>query len=195
MFEQSAILVFMSAGYFKVKSRLLGSLFGATALVLSGTAVAHDYSGPRFFFSHESSGEDTITSIGTGITIVNSESNLGFQLNTSIANAEVLSDDGYIEDYFAWEGSVKVGLFSNISIYGEAGIDLSELLFDDYRHDRHDYYYTRYSDDIDAYLGFGAGVQLGPLKVEAYSRVREIDSLYWEAQSENFSGVQFSLNF
>lgn len=178
-----------------MKKRLVRALFAGVVLILSGSAVAHDNSGPRFFFSHESNGDDSITSVGTGITIVNGDSNLGFQLNTSIARAEVLSDDGYVEDYFAWEGSIKVGLFSNISVYGEAGIDLSELLFDDYRHDHHDYYHAHYNDDIDAYLGFGAGVQLGILKVEAFSRVREIDSLYWEAQSESFSGVQFSLNF
>lgn len=149
----------------------------------------------RVFTSYESNGEDYIQGIGSGITFKNPRTNLGFQFNTSLNYAEVLATDGYLEDFFAWQGAMKVGVFSKLSFYVEAGIDLTELFFDDLRYDDHDDYYDDYHDDIDSFVGIGAGIQAGPVKIEAFTRLREIDSRYWEADSEVFTGLQFSLNF
>jgi len=158
------------------------------------------------FYSYESNGDDFISGIGADLIFVNSESKLGFGLTTALNYAEVRTEHGFIEDYNAWEGGFKFGYFSNVQIYGEVGIDLTELLFhdfrwdDDYYHDHHhdDYYsHSHHSrdDHIDAYVGVGAGFKLGPLKIDAFSRLREIDSRYWEADEEHFTGVKFSINF
>ena len=165
--------------------------------VLAEHRKSHDDTQVRIFTSYESNGEDYIEGIGVGFTFKNSENKMGFQLNTSLNNAEVRATDGYIEDYFAWQGSAKFGLFSNVSIYVEAGIDLTELIFHDFRYDDHHGYddHYHYEDDIDVFVGLGAGIKLGHLKLEGFSRLREIDSRYWEAESEVFTGVQFSLNF
>jgi hypothetical protein len=107
----------------------------------------------------------------------------------------VRATDDYIEDYIAWQGPAKFGLFSNISVYAELGLDLTELIFHDLRYDHHDEYYDDYHDNIDAFVGVGAGVKAGPLKFEAFSRLREIDSQYWEAELEVFTGAQLSISF
>lgn len=187
---------------------ITSKLLAVTALTLfSLSSAAHGNDSPlekdtsvRLFSTYESNGRDFIEGVGIGLTFNGSNSNLGFQFNTSINNAEVRATDGYIEDYFAWQGSVKVGLFSKVSVYLEAGVDLTELLFHDLRYDDHnDYhdngYHHHYEDDIDSFIGIGGGIQLGRLKFEGFSRLREIDSQYWEAESEVFTGVQFSVNF
>ena len=152
----------------------------------------------RVFYSYESNGADYISAIGIGVTHKYRGSNLGFQLNTSLGYAEVLAQDGFLEEYTSWEASVRFGYFSKISFFAEFGIDLGEAIFDDYRYDRDDYcYYDEYcyQDDIDGYLGFGAGIKAGHVSIEGIIRAREIDSHYWEAESEIFSGLQVSLNF
>ena len=149
----------------------------------------------RLFSTYEASGTDYIEGVGIGFTTKNPDTKLGFEFSTSINNAEVRATDGYIEDYFAWQGSAKVGLFSNISIYAELGVDLTELFFHDLRYDVHDEYYDEYQDDIDAFVGVGAGLKAGPLQIEAFTRLREIDSRYWEAESEVFTGAQLSISF
>jgi len=175
-------------------------------LLVTPKAFSDDVS-PRLFYSYESNGGDSIYGIGTGITFKNAETNFGYQLNTSLNNANILATDGYREDFLAWQGSVKFGYFSDVFIYGEVGIDLGELLFHDLRYDHDgyhsDYYYDldtnsgsyEYEDNIDAFFGIGAGLNSGPLRLEAFVRLREIDGKYWEARSENFSGLQISINF
>jgi hypothetical protein len=149
----------------------------------------------RLFSTYEANGTDYIEGIGIGFTTRNPDTKLGFEFSTSINNAEVTATDGYIEDYFAWQGSAKVGLFSNISIYAELGVDLTELFFHDLRYDVHNENYDGYQDDVDAFVGVGAGLKAGPLQIEAFSRLREIDSQYWEAESEVFTGAQLSISF
>ncbi len=170
--------------------------------LLSFTSSAHgdhsnniDDRSVRLFSTYEANGRDYIEGVGVGFTTINSDTKLGFELSTSFNNAEVRATDGYIEDYFAWQGSAKFGLFSNFSAYVELGLDLTELLFHDLRYDVHDEYYDDYHDDIDSFVGVGAGVKAGPLKFEAFSRLREIDSQYWEAESEVFTGAQLSIIF
>lgn len=180
-------------------------LVGSTCVLFSmSTSARHgthnsDYHDSRyasFYYTYEANGDDYITGVGASVTFIDSQTNLGFSLNTSLNNAEVLATDGYVEDYFAWEGSIKFGYFSKLSIYGEVGVDLTEALFHDLRyHDDDDDYYHHHEDDIDAYFGAGIGINLGGLKIDGFSRLREIDSRYWEAESEVFSGIQVSINF
>lgn len=162
---------------------------------ISSTAVFAQDTSARLFYSFESYGDNYIQGIGTGLTFKNKETNLGFQLNTSVNYAEVRALDGYIEDYFAWQVAVKFGIFSNFSFYGEVGIDLSELLFHDFRYDDSDYRHHDDEDDIDTFVGIGAGLKSGPVRIDAFSRFREIDSRYWETESDVFSGIQLSINF
>jgi len=173
--------------------------------LLSFTSGAHgdhnnhsnDYNNTsvRLFSTYEANGKDYIEGIGLGFTTLSTVTKLGFEFSTSINNAEVRATDGYIEDYFAWQGSAKVGLFSNISVYAELGVDLTELLFHDLRYDVHNENYDGYQDDVDAFVGVGAGLKAGPLQIEAFTRLREIDSRYWEAESEVFTGAQLSISF
>lgn len=154
-----------------------------------------DSSFPSFYYTYESNGKDYITGVGTSITFKDSQTNLGFGVSSSLNYAEVRATDGYLEDYFAWEAALRFGYFSKLSIYGEVGIDLTEALFHDLRYHDDDHYYDEYEDDVDAYFGAGIGINFGRLRVEGFSRLREIDSRYWEAESEVFSGVQVSINF
>ncbi len=156
-----------------------------------------DDSSFRIFSSYESNDQDFIEGIGIGITNIDKNTNIGFQLNTSFNNVEVMATDGYQEDFFAWQGSAKFGYFSNVFVYAEGGIDLTEFLFHELRYDDDDNYHHHHDndDDIDAFIGLGVGIQTGPLTVEAFTRVREIDSRNWEAESEVFTGFQLSINF
>ncbi len=179
-----------------IKVVILCSIMISAAVQTSANAgEQHD---GRIFYSYESNGGDYINAIGVGVTHKYHHSNLGFQLNTSLGYAEVLAQDGFLEEYTSWEASARFGYFSKISLFVEFGIDLGEALFEDYRYDRDDYcHYDEYcyQDDIDGYVGFGAGIKAGPIAVEGIVRAREIDSRYWEAESEVFTGVQVSLNF
>jgi len=167
---------------------------GAAALVLLSTGLQADETDLRLFYSYELNGGDYISSIGTGVAYWQGDSNLGFQLNTSIGQASILADDGYIEEYVSWEGAVKFGYFSDISVYVEGGVDLAEILFHDLRYDDYDEEFG-YQDDIDAYVGVGIGFKAGLLQVDGFIRAREIDSKYWEAESVTFTGMQVSINF
>ncbi|TQV75032.1 hypothetical protein FLL45_08815 [Aliikangiella marina] len=163
----------------------------------------HSYFGNKdaaLYYTYEANGDDYIYGVGISLTYTDPETDLGFVVTTSLNDATVTAFDGIEENYAAWEAGLKFGIFSNISLYGEVGIDLSELLFHDLRYHYNDCfrcggYYDEYHDDIDAYVGFGAGVNVGPFKVEGFTRYREIDSRYWEARSEQFSGFQVSINF
>ncbi|WP_444995121.1 hypothetical protein [Aliikangiella sp. IMCC44359] len=149
--------------------------------------------GASLFASYESNGRDYISGVGASVLLKDDFTHFGAQLSTSLNYAEVTSTDGYLEDFVSWEAAIKFGYFSKLSLYGEVGIDLAEIMFYDLRYD--DDYHDHYEDNVDMYVGIGAGINAGPLSIEAFSRLREIDSRYWEAESEVFSGVRFSINF
>jgi hypothetical protein len=178
--------------------KAIGTLLMLGFVSYSGATYADSPNQGRIFYSYESNGADYISSVGFGITHKYYHSNLGFQLNTSLGYAEVLAQDGFLEEYTSWEASARFGYFSNVSMFVEFGVDLAEAIFDDYRYDSDEYCYREeycYQDDIDAFVGAGVGVKAGPFSVEAIVRAREIDSHYWEAQSEVFRGVQIAFNF
>ncbi|MET1256264.1 hypothetical protein [Aliikangiella maris] len=155
------------------------------------------------YYSFEANGEDYIAGIGTGLKLYDEDAPIGVILTTSLNYAEVTTERGYTENYTAWEAAFKVGHFSDFSVYLEAGFDLSELIFHDLRYSDDHIFYTNdshhdhdhYDDNIDAYVGIGAGFRLGGLGIEAFSKLREIDSRNWEAEAEVFSGITFSINF
>lgn len=180
----------------KISSLSVLSLLGFCLLTFIPSAHANhtNESEVRLFTTYEANGSDYIQGIGIAFADINPDTKLGFEFSTSFNNAEVRATDGYIENYFAWQGAARFGFFSNLSIYAELGVDLTEFLFNDLRYDYHDGYYDEYHDDIDAFVGVGAGLKAGPLKIEAFSRLREIDSLYWEAESEVFTGIQASIS-
>ena len=51
----------------------------------------------------ESNGLDSISGFGAGITFIDPDSHIGFGINSTMGHGEVLSTDGYLEDYFKWE--------------------------------------------------------------------------------------------
>ncbi len=158
------------------------------------------------FTSYESNGTDFISTIGLATNLIQNDA-LGVQFNTSIATAEVLASDGYLEEYSAWQVGVKAGYFGRVSVFVEAGFDLTEAIFNDARDDGHSVVHTsngvtiyeEYDDhsrnDVDIYLGAGAGINLGNLSLEGIVRWRAIDGDHWQADSEFFSGMQVSFNF
>ncbi|MDP2562311.1 hypothetical protein [Psychrobium sp. 1_MG-2023] len=170
-----------------------------------------------FFVTHDTNGESTISSVGSGIIFKDDYSHMGFAVNTSLGNAEVLTEDNYIEEYVAWELGLKFGYFSDISVYGEIGIDLGELIFNQHKYDDHDlvydnddyfnntnfnHYHNEYDDrdhdhsnSLDAYIGVGAGINLGHLELTGHVRLRQIDGDHWSAAEFIYSGVQMSVSF
>ncbi|PHS18170.1 MAG: hypothetical protein COA86_08485 [Kangiella sp.] len=202
-----------------MKSSLIKLLSVATLTLLPTLTIAHDIRiesrsshhyendlSALLFTSYESNGADFISSIGLATNLIQND-NLGVQFNTSIATAEVLASDGYLEEYSAWQIGVKAGYFGRVSVFLEAGFDLTEAIFNDVRGDDHSVVYTSdgvtiYEEydahprnDVDIYLGAGAGINLGKLSLEGIVRWRAIDGDYWQADSEIFSGIQVSLNF
>ncbi|MCF6193390.1 MAG: hypothetical protein L3J46_03540 [Kangiellaceae bacterium] len=175
--------------------RLLVASFLCGSLVLATPAFAHEKDlSHRIFVSYESNGADYLSSIGVGTTFKDFESNVGVQVNSSLGRAEVMATDGFIEEFTVWDVSARFGYFSNISFFIEGGIDLTEALFHDIRYDDYDDGHGDVSD-VDAFVGVGAGIRLGALQFEGFLRIREIDSEFWEAESESFSGIQVSINF
>ena len=182
------------------KITLIFTFVALSNIATSHDVLAHDETSVRIFYSYESNGADYISAIGVGTNFFQNTSHFGAQLNTSLGYAEVLATDGYLKEYVAWEASVKMGYFSTISFYIEGGVDLSELLFHDLRYDHEEEHYCYddeycYEDYLDAFFGIGAGLQAGTFGIEAFVRARQIDSKYWEANSEIFSGIQISVNF
>jgi hypothetical protein len=158
------------------------------------------------FTSYESNGADFISTVGLAANLIQND-DLGVQFNTSIASAEVLASDGYLEEYSAWQVGVKAGYFGRVSLFVEAGFDLTEAIFNDARDDEQSVIYTENGvtvyeesnvhsrNDVDIYLGVGAGINLENLSLDGIVRWRAIDGDYWQADSEFFSGVQVSVNF
>ncbi|MCP4188629.1 MAG: hypothetical protein GY763_13585 [Gammaproteobacteria bacterium] len=165
------------------------------------SSAQSDYSNPiedtsiRLFSTYESNGRDYIEGIGVGFASLDPRTKLGLEFSTSINNAKIMATDGYIEEFLAWQGTARYGLFSIFSVYAEIGLDLTELLFHDLRYGDHDEHQEEYHNDIDAFVGVGAGVRAGQFVFEAFTRLRAIDSLHWEAESEVFNGAQLSISF
>lgn len=146
------------------------------------------------FAQYEFNDTDKITGVGVSQRFVAPRSDVGGEFSTSLNYAEILTEEGYIEDYLGWEMGVKLGYFSEIFFYIEAGLDLAETLFESNRENcclssSHE------NNSIDGYAGAGAGIQLGGLRIEIFSRARQIDGLNWRSESQVFFGSQLSIVF
>lgn len=168
----------------------LKTLFFIIVTFFSLPSIAYENS-ISLFASTESNSTDIIDSIGVGVITRYGSGPLATQLTMSISSAEVLTTGGYFIDYTAWEASAKFGIFSEFFVYGEIGIDLGELFFDDLRYENNNTTYNK----IDTYIGIGGGFNLESIRVDFFSRIRNIDGEYWQAQNDTFGGVQVSINF
>ncbi len=176
----------------------ISKLISITTLTLSAAFSVNASAETSIFYNHEFNGPDTIRSLGFGNTSIDPHNHLGFGFSSSFNYANVTTKEYRTEEYFAWEASAKFGYFSQISLYAEAGIDLTELMFGDFRVnvDNTEFHYgDNNSDKVDTFFGIAAGYSMEVLKVELMTRWRNIDSEYWEAESEVFTGISFSLNF
>jgi hypothetical protein len=178
----------------------------ASLLVLfSNIAFAYDYDSGEisFFYTYETNELSEISGIGLTLDESYSAQKIKGQLTTSFNYATVMTKDGYEEDYLAWEVGYNFGYFSDTFIYAQIGVDLTEIIFNDFRSDTRqdcsrDFNSITCKEDeeeLDAYIGLAGGIQLEHLKLEAFSRLRKIDSEYWDAGTNWFSGVKFSVSF
>ena len=166
--------------------------------MLSGFCGAENFKLDRMFFSYEANGEYYISSIGIGTTFKKSGSDIGFQLNTSLGSYNVISKEGEPKDYTSWDVSAKFGYFSRTSFYIEAGFDMAETLAIGLRsNDNGSCFDEQFcdNDNVDSFLGLGAGVELGELQLDGFFRYRNIDSPAWESKIDTFTGIQISIKF
>ena len=163
-----------------------------------------------FFIKNEVNGDDYISGVGSEIWLTNRDSNFGMSVLTSIGKAEVTDREGTQHDYIAWEAGFKFGYFSDIFAYAEVGFDLGELAFQDRDEDHHyrvfhndddnDFVVVNRShhddsNDIDGYVGVGAGFKFEHLQIEAFTRYRQVDGEHWKADSQAYTGAKLSVVF
>ncbi len=170
-----------------------------------------DSKSSSYFYSYEAHGSSYINGVGMVVYENYDHNKFGSQFITSLNTASVLTKQGIEESYFAWEASATYGYFSDIFIYAELGLDITELLLEDFleknRNNNNCNQYDNCNDedtidlkaykDIDAFAGFAAGVHLDNFKIEGFARLRKIDSKYdrWDAGTNWFAGVKFSIDF
>lgn len=171
------------------------SLLFIASLFLCFATQAKPPKGLSLFVKHEINSTDKISSVGLAQRINFAYSDLGAEATTNISYAEVMTQAGYLEDYMAWEMGIKLGYFSDVFFYIEAGIDLAEGLLNTRRYD--DCCYNDYdqSDNPDGYAGIGFGFQLNKARIEFSTRARQIDSDYWQSEAHLFYGAQLSIEF
>jgi hypothetical protein len=170
--------------------------FTLSVLILEPVLASQSKSikGIGIFVKTEANSTDNIAGVGVFQRLEYNNSPFAMEVSTTLNYAEVLTEQGFVEDYLAWEGGMKLGYFSDLFIYIEAGIDLSELALDDRRNDCCEEYERR-NNSIDGYAGVGAGVTLGHLRLELFSRLRQIDGANWTSESHVFYGAQLSVAF
>ncbi|WP_348732839.1 hypothetical protein [Rheinheimera texasensis] len=113
-------------------------------------------------------------------------------------------------EFLNLDTSVRFGTFDKISLYGEVGVALDELIFDEEEHDYYDRWGGHYEKmgPIDWFAGVGAGIELNNLSLRAFGRYRYLRSYEQEylaaldpwvhGQPEDgqwFAGVELSLRF
>ena len=175
-------------------------------LFLSTSCLAKN--SPAIFIKNESHNASTISSVGIEIPFGDPHSNFGAYMNSAIGYGDILDKTGDYNHYLTWDTGFKFGYFSDISIYGEVGLDFFEFILDDlndkdedkrnYYHENEDYDYfdtESQDDDIDGYIGVGIGLDLKPFKIDLFTRLRQIDGRNWEAKEHLYTGLQLSVTF
>ena len=200
--------------------RLVGVTLLLLIFSLSNFASAYTDKSFSFYAINEYNLNDSITGFGASIQHNVYNSSLAFSIDTSLSNAEVVDIDGVEQSYLAWEVGAKFGYFSQVFLYAEFGFDFGEFAFQsrdnegrfyhnesygDSIKNRQDYYNSYevnisssvddYSNDIDAYIGLGTGIDFGHVQFSALVRYRQIDGEFWKANNQTFTGVQASISF
>ncbi|MFC3033280.1 hypothetical protein ACFOEE_12185 [Pseudoalteromonas fenneropenaei] len=180
-----------------MKKRLLAAL--CLSLSQGTYAAVQNLSEVAFTIKSDWRGSDKVTALGLEAFGNFPMSKFGYSFNSSLGYADVTTKTADKENYLTWDTGIKVGYFQNFFVYGEVGLDLFELLLHDLRNDDNRRNDDRYNDeprnDLDAYVGVGAGMQFERIRVELYSRVRQIDGEHWESKERVFSGMQVSFMF
>jgi len=181
-----------------------------TVFITTFTASAFESPSFGFFIKNEVNDNGHISGVGAEVWLTNRESNFGVAVLTSIGHAEVTGRDNNEHNYLAWEAGVKLGYFSDVFAYAEVGFDLGELALQDrdeddelgiyYGDDDNDFVEVnrrRYdgANNIDGYVGVGAGFKFDHLQIEAFTRLRQIDGEYWKADNQAFTGAKLSVVF
>ncbi|MBB1329349.1 hypothetical protein H5087_08280 [Pseudoalteromonas sp. SR43-7] len=175
---------------FVLLSTLLSFSQNANARFLLG----NDMPNTGMFIKSEFNGDSSITSAGLEMMVKQNYSNFGVVFTSAIGAAVIDNKQGEQEEFITWDNGMKLGYFNDFFIYAELGLDLFELAF---KNDRGDntYQIEKSNNDIDGYAGIGAGYHFKPFKIEIFTRARQIDGDYWEAQEHIYSGVQLSFTF
>ncbi len=163
------------------------------------------------FVTSENQSQDQVNGVGISGLLKNKENNFGVEILTSIANAEVIDTTGINQKYIAWEVGAKFGYFSKVFIYAELGFDFGEFALQSRGEDSEcndqnenneldftDFITNKVDDDandIDGYIGVGAGYDFGHFQLEAFTRYRSIDGEYWKADNQHFVGIRASVSF
>ncbi len=168
--------------------------------IYSGNVAAISEQTLSIFIKNEFNGDDSISGLGVELLLKKKANNFGFAINSTIGAAEVTDTDGFLQNYIAWEVGMKLGYFSKLSLYGEVGFDLAETIFQDRENDNefHGHQIDNGYDnqnDIDGYIGIGAGMNFGNVQINAYSRLRQIDGKNWKAKKQNFTGIILAFSF
>jgi hypothetical protein len=194
--------------------RLVGIVIFLVISFFSTDISAYERNSFSVYAVSENNLNDSIVGFGVSTLHKINNSNVGIAVDSSLSNAEVVDTYGYEQSYLAWEVGAKVGYFSTLFIYAEFGFDFGELAFQDrdedvyYYEDSYEdsYYYDDfdidirpdredYSNDIDAYLGLGTGVDFGHVQLTAFARYRQIDGEFWKANNQTFTGIKTSISF
>ncbi|WP_091989267.1 hypothetical protein [Pseudoalteromonas denitrificans] len=196
------ISLFLSSNYcYAVSSTSQSVSFSSTSDMLPVLYASSNNISPTIFIKNEIHGNDSIVSFGLEVPLKKSHSNFGAYVTSALGYAEVTDKTNHQNNFLTLDTGLKFGYFSDISIYGEVGIDLFDTflngeVFDSEKDDdEYDYHNTKSHDsDVDGYIGVGIGIDLKPIKVEAFTRIRQIDSHAWEAKEHIFSGIQVSIS-
>jgi hypothetical protein len=144
--------------------------------------------------------DDQITSAGFEAIGYFNHTPFGIGMSSALGNASVTTEQNYREDFIMLDTGIKFGYFSNVYAYAEFGVDLFELMFHDqrdtdYNNRSHIINYNSPDNEIDAYLGAAVGFHIEHLKLEAYTRYRQIDGNGWNIKDKHFTGMQVSFSF
>ena len=146
------------------------------------------------FVKHEFNGTDSITGIGATATIAATNNMLKGEFVSSINYAEVYDETGLSHEFVSLDTAVRLGIYNQVFIYIEAGVDVFEMFLNENRDDDN-FDDSKENNDIDGYAGLGAGFNAKNMRVEGVVKARQIDGDTWDIDKQIFYGLQFSLFF
>jgi hypothetical protein len=154
-------------------------LIGISCMLFSTGLLARETT--SVFVQYEFNDTDTLKTVGVANFIPFYNSDFGVQAMTTFSYAEVMTRDNYLEDYLAWEAGFRMGYYGAVIAYIEAGVDLTEWVLKTQRNDCCESFNYNDQDQVDGYVGVGAGLQIQALTINACARLRQIDTRYWQS--------------